>query len=247
MKLQTLLLITICWHCFVATAQDHKKFVKPDFKTIEKETTDKNSKYYYPVLLYRYKGNDTALSLPDMKMFYFGSFFKATDTARSYFDKMNFNDSIRAIRSKYTIDDDDRRTLIRYYEANYEANPTDLETLNMLYSLYSHLHDRRAADYEQKLSTIFDVISETGDGLSPKTAFYIVTVDDEYAILGMLGYKSTHNQSLLDMKYDLLEVAENDNQVKGLYFNVEQMMKMMEQAINTDDLKKFIDESKDKK
>jgi hypothetical protein len=50
-------------------------FKKPDYKGIEKIIVDKESGFFYPDLLKRYKKSDTTLTLQDFRVLYYGFLF----------------------------------------------------------------------------------------------------------------------------------------------------------------------------
>lgn len=62
----------------------------------------------------------------------------------------------------------------------------------------------------------------SGDGKTPKTAFIVAKITDEYSILNALRLKFK-GQALISMKkklYDLMNVAQNEYGIDKLYFDI---------------------------
>jgi len=74
MPKQFILLLIFCFG-FQLNAQD-LGFKIPDYKAIEKEINDKNSKFFYPKLMERLVKNDTLLTHDEYSHLYLGYFFQ---------------------------------------------------------------------------------------------------------------------------------------------------------------------------
>src|SRR5690606_10271926 len=65
-------------------------------------------------------------------------------------------------------------------------------------------------------------ILSSGDGQTASTAFVVISVDDEYRVVGNLGLKVTEQELINDC--DLLTFSKKNqprkNRIKQLYFNV---------------------------
>jgi hypothetical protein len=81
---------------------------------------------------------------------------------------------------------------------------------------------------------LIDSILKSGDGLRPETAFKVITVDEEYILLGFLGLKC-EGQALLKIEghaYDRLEVKHGrTGRKKVLFFNVDIPMKWIRKTL----------------
>ena len=66
---------------------------------------------------------------------------------------------------------------------------------------------------------IVDVLLSSGDGLTKKTAFYVIYVSHEYDLLKVLGFDYGGEQTLTE-HYDYLLLGDNSKNIKGLYFDV---------------------------
>jgi hypothetical protein len=71
---------------------------------------------------------------------------------------------------------------------------------------------------------LVDSILSSGDGKTPETAYHVISVDEEYAVLNTLGFKVV-KQSLMESKghsYDKMEVLHMKSKEPGMiYFNVD--------------------------
>ncbi|HEY3800002.1 MAG TPA: DUF4919 domain-containing protein [Caulobacteraceae bacterium] len=67
---------------------------------------------------------------------------------------------------------------------------------------------------------------QTGDGLSPATAFTVIDVDEEYAVMRALGLK-VRDQALLQQAghaYDRLQTTDEKGQTAAYYFLVDRVL-----------------------
>lgn len=198
-----------------------EKFSKPDFKEIEKTVKDKNSLYYYPKMLGRYINNDTSLGKKEYFMLYFGYFFHDD---QADLKKVSYQDSITKIIQKEDPGRDDWARLIGYCKESLKRAPFDLRTLNMTYAGYKKLEDvANCIVYRKKIQGIVNAIRSTGNGKSEETAMYVLEVGDEYSMLSILGYEFDGAQSLTAKQCDYLTVKSNKDNLKGLYFDVNQI------------------------
>lgn len=72
---------------------------------------------------------------------------------------------------------------------------------------------------------LIDSILDSGDGKTPKTAWTVISIDEEYAILSYLGFQRT-TQSLLaedGHRYDVLQAfnIKNKEETAKFYFNID--------------------------
>jgi hypothetical protein len=66
-------------------------------------------------------------------------------------------------------------------------------------------------------------VLKSGDGRTPESAYTVISTDEEYAFLGVLGLKMK-TQSLIKVKnssYDLLEVVDKEGNGMKIYFNID--------------------------
>jgi hypothetical protein len=66
-------------------------------------------------------------------------------------------------------------------------------------------------------SGLVNAVLESGDGRTPATAYKVLTIPDEYAVLEILGYK-VESQALLEGHIDGLEATGEDGESIRVYF-----------------------------
>jgi hypothetical protein len=211
---------------FITQAQ----FILPDYGKIEKEIADKNSPYYYPGLLKRYVNNDTTLAIDDYTYLYYGKLF----TKESDFPSENTSNLMtkrRALFEKDKPTTEEGKQIADITLKLLENDPVNMGEMATLVNYYYSINDTvQAKKYIHQVRMLLAVVKLTGDGKSSKTAYHVSDVSDEYFMLSVLGYRLT-SQSLTPEECDYIAVASNEDNVKGIYFDVKQLfvqrMKMM--------------------
>lgn len=217
-----IILLTINLISIQCIAQNNKGFEKPDYAKIEKVTKDKSSPNYYPKLLKRYLSNDNTLTDDEYSLLYYGYFFQ--DGYSSYGSASKFSDSLKELFKKPKTTDDDRRNIIRYTKDDMKTSPFSLRDLFRLFNLYQADNDKTNSDLcLYKLEKLAKTISATGDARTDSTGLHVMTVEDEYTIIALLGYEfaGTHKQTANHCDY--LTLKKNDDNLDGLYFDVKQI------------------------
>lgn len=219
---KTLLIAFVAFCCFSAVAQK-SSFSPPDYKKIEKAILKKESGTFYPDLMVRYKVHDTTLSPYEYHLLYFGYSFQ---TGYEPYTHQPFADSLMAIVRKNQISPDKYDLVVKYAEKILDKCPFDMRYLDPLIYVYRMQGKNDLADMlEFKLGRIIETIFTTGDGLTEKTAFHVISVSHEYDLLRALGFGYAGEQSLTRGQCDFLKVETNDYGINGMYFNVSALMK----------------------
>ncbi|RLD49980.1 MAG: hypothetical protein DRI94_09895 [Bacteroidetes bacterium] len=214
MKHQILFLfIIIPGFIFSQTAE----FKKPNYKKIEKEISKKESIFFYNSLFKRYQNGDTTLNIQEKRHLYYGGIFQDT---YSPYGSSDYIDSIKIILKNNILTDTDYQNIIRFSDLIFIENPFDLEALN--YALFacdkSGQKDLLNKKYAQ-MNVIFDAVLSSGDGLEKESAFYVIYISHEYAVLNILGFEFGSQQRLIE-HYDFLKVNKNKYNIEGFYFDV---------------------------
>ncbi len=193
------------------------KFEKPNYKKIEKEISQEESNFYYKSLFERYQNGDTTLNLQEKRHLYYGEIFQDN---YSPFGTSDYTDSINIVLNNNTLTDTDYQNIIRFSDLILLNNPFDLQALN--YALFAcdksgqkDLSDKKYA----QMNVIFDAVLSSGDGLKKESAFYVIYISHEYAVLNILGFEFAGQQSLIE-HYDFLKVNNNKYHIEGFYFDV---------------------------
>ena len=221
-----LMLYTLC-----TVGQQVQNYVVPNYELIESETKDAKGSNYYPVLLKRYKNNDTTIDAKQVHLLYYGKFFN--DDLLKLPDDFNWADSIKAVLKNEPLTDNDRRKLLDYYLHQHDGLPFDLGNLYHIFALCRQLNDPREPTYHWLVSRLLRTIAATGDGTSLKSGYHIGSVADEYSFLSLAGLDFAGSQSLID-NCDYLTVKENRHGLEGVYFNIEQVLHEERKALGMD-------------
>ena len=215
------LLLALIITSFTSFSQEQRHTI-PDYQEIETLTKDKGSAFYYDELFKRYADHDTLLTLRDYRLLYYGYFFQDAYTP---FYSTPEADSIRMVLGdKDKLTTEEWKEVIRMGKTNLEKNPFDLKGLNIVWVAHRHTGDSATARlYFDKLKKLVQTILSTGDGMSETTAFHVLNVSHEYDIINILGYEYGGDQNLTEGKCDYLSLKTNEDNLKGLYFDVNQI------------------------
>ncbi len=213
--------------CFVWAQQSGEvDFVKPDYKKIKKEIKKKDSEFFYPSLMKRYREGDSTMTLEERRHLYYGFRYQENYNPYGGVEKLIL-DSLYSKDSLTVAEIEEARLLI---DTLLDEDPFNFDVL------YADLHVSELAGdkerYEQaraRIFMIFDAIFSSGDGLSKETALYVLFISHEYEALYVAGLEFGGSQSLLDMRYDYLEVAENPYGIEGIYFDISPSLEKMEE------------------
>ena len=114
---------------------------------------------------------------------------------------------------------------VKAAEAVHKTNFVDINSHMVLALAYTELKDQAKADFHKNtyLGLVNSIIS-SGDGETPKTAYVVISVPEEYAILDAFEYKRGTQEVVTENghKYDVLTVTDTktNSQVK-MYFNID--------------------------
>ncbi len=135
----------------------------------------------------------------------------------------DISDSLKKVRTFIDSSQfDEALSILEYIQEHNFVNIT-----SHLYSgyIYKELGDSIKSDfyytiYEGLLNSIY----ESGDGVTHKTAYIVITTKEEYAFLGWFGLQF-NEQSLISLdgySFDLMKVTDpNTKEKHEIYFNIE--------------------------
>lgn len=192
-------------------------FEIPNYKLIEKNIKDKKSDFYYPKLMARYELSDTTMTLEQKRHLYYGYIFHPKYDP---YKQSEASEKLSEVINKETLSPEDLLEIIKLTNEVLKENPLDIRSLN--YRLYSLEQQQKTDELQKnliKLEIIVDALVSSGDGISKETAFFVIDTTHEYDVLAMFGFRYAGKQSLIE-HYDYLTVAKNDDNIKGLYFDV---------------------------
>lgn len=202
-------------------------FTKPDYKAIEKEINDKNSKFFYPKLMERLVKNDTLLTHDEYCHLYLGYVFQPKYNA---FWKSPDDEKLRTYYDKEKLEASDYDEIIKLANHSISEFPFDLKQLNYLAYIYHLKGDEDAAKIASfKFHSIMNVILSSGDGKKCETGFHVLLVDHEYILINLFEIEST-GQSLVE-NCDYLSFEKGVYNVDGIFFNIEKMLENERKAL----------------
>ena len=220
-------LLIVCLMTLISLMSYSQNYT-PNFKKIKKAVNKKKSELYYPKLLERFEAVDTTMTMEQLQHFYYGA------ATRSDYNPYKYDDKSELIKifQQEIKETKDWQKAANIVEAKLKDDPTSFR-----YHIYKHMifeqlygeDSQQANDALMQLIMLSLAVTSTGDGLSERTAFYVISVADEYGILDLLGLQSV-GQSLIQkygQSYDCLELAENQYGLDALYFNVTVCMKQL--------------------
>ncbi|MGE0569019.1 MAG: DUF4919 domain-containing protein [Bacteroidia bacterium] len=199
-------------------------FEKPNYKKIEKSIKKKKSNFYYEALMKRFLQGDSTMNLDEKRHLYYGYSF---NKKYSPYNRSEYSDSVKLILNKENLDSLDHIKIVNFTDNILSSNPFDLRALNyQLYSLEKLGDEIFFARRVEQLRVIIHAIMSSGNGKSKNEAFYVISVSHEYDILNLLGYQFGGSQSLSGY-FDYLTLEENNDDLKGLYFEISPSLNWM--------------------
>lgn len=209
------------------TIAQKASFASPDYKKIGKAISRADSPTFYPKLMERFQVHDTTLSPAEYHLLYYGY---SLQPEYAPYAQQPFADSLMTIIRKDIISPAQYDLVLKYGYAILEKSPFDMRYLDpMIYVLQMQGNKEMAEKLEFKLGRIIETIFTSGDGLTEKTAFHVISVSHEYDLLRALGFGFGGEQSLTNGQCDFLKVEANEYEITGMYFNVSVLLKSMKQ------------------
>ena len=190
-------------------AQSKSEFIKVDYDAIEKFV--KNHETEFEGLMKRFIEGDQSLTQDEVKTVYYGSYFSSN---------YDYADVSKELSEAFNADDYEKS--LELCRAELSKSPTNMSLLfRGLVSAKEMEEDNEYEIYRTRLMQILDVVMNTGDGRSAKTAYKIIEVSDEYFIIyGVFGLN--FKQQVLSGNYDIMTVYsdEEPEQLIDLYFDI---------------------------
>lgn len=217
--MKRILLLVLCSITFVALNAQDEFFEAPNLKMIERTTKDQSSAFHFPRLMQKYQAGEQDLTLDESRHLYFGYAYQSdyvpTDTS-------SYNNLLAEVLSKQAFSQNDYDKILQYSDALLLEDPFNLRALNaklLVYAQQNNTDEYRKVARQRK--AVQDAIISTGDGMSEKTAFYVIKVAHEYDLLPFLGYNFGGEDKILrSRKVNYLSLAENRFGIERIYFNI---------------------------
>jgi hypothetical protein len=197
------------------TAQD-RKFSPPDYKKISKVISRAGSPFSYSELSRRLSVNDTTLTVSDYHYLYYGS------TLQPGFNpdvQHPLADSITLIMNKEGLNKTDYAKIIQLGIRLLGEQPFELRMLDpLIYAYRMTGNNDMAARLEVRFGRIIETIFNSGDGLTKKTAFHVISTRHEPDMLRALGFGYDGQKMRIEETFDYLKTAKNDFGIEGIWF-----------------------------
>lgn len=222
-----LIIISVIAALTAATASAQLPFEKmqsekPDLEKIQREITDRSSKYYYPALMKEYLSNDTAMTMDKYRYLYLGFMFQEDYDPYRPSPAPDMNSPLYRTTNPTG---DQCEQIIRNAQIALDNNPFDLRQMSAMIAALNLLGKKDLAKiWQYKLNHILMTIVSTGTGEDEEHAWYVIEPQHEYVLLNMMGYQVT-NHLFYDPSYEYLTVVDVSSGKKGgFYFNLEPLL-----------------------
>ncbi|WP_267403410.1 MULTISPECIES: DUF4919 domain-containing protein [unclassified Chryseobacterium] len=188
--------------------------LKPDFKSIEKNLTNKQSPYNYDKLIFKYKAYPKSLDSLEAQYLYYGRNFQENKVS-------TLDDDFKKLAEAFKEKNADE--CVKLGTALYQKDPTNLDVLLILLRAYDSKQDAsNFAHHVSQFRLLTDAIKKSGDGKSDKTAYLVNSVGDEYILLNILQIGEDFTRESKPQKDGMMDVWEKDGNkvyIKVLYLD----------------------------
>lgn len=221
-KLYILLLLMLLPFAIFAEGEDEAlNYTVPDFEQIEQDVIEPESHYYYPNLFKRFWEGDTTMTATELERLYYG--FSFQEDYDPYRDVKYNREKATDLYTKESHTQEECNIIIANAMKVLADFPFELRQMKLLSYAYTQKGDKAQADmWEYRLRQILSVIISSGDGISPESAWYVISSIHPYDVIYCFGLTPI-DYIFVEPMYDFIEVE--NAPVEGYYFNVSQMLK----------------------
>ena len=148
-----------------------------------------------------------------------------------------YNTDVIGLRGPFqkAFADGDCEGAIRQGQAILEKNYVFVDAHFVLGVCYRRLGQIEQSDRHTATARgLIKAILASGDGKTPETAFVVISVAEEYSVIGVQGSKKLQ-QALINKNghsYDLLTVANKSGGKDEVYFNIDRVMRWSTEKFN---------------
>ncbi len=192
----------------------------PNYNLIEREIKNPDSEFYYEKLLQRYRDHDTTLTQEEYRHLYYGYVF--SDSYEPYW-QCAYIDTLSTLYSGKDLTQRDCDILLKYASMCYDEFPFDLKQIKMIaYTYHLNGQEDEANLWSNKARSIIGAILSTGNG-DKNNAWHVIAKSHEYEVIRSFGLSPTE-QSLVEGRYDMIKLSQNQNGVTQYYFDVGRLL-----------------------
>ena len=196
-------------------------YVVPDFEAIEQDVNEPSSHYYYPKLFKRFCEGDTTMTPVELERLYYG--FSFQEDFDPYRDVKYNREKATDLYTKEEHTTEELNRIIQNALRVLADFPFELRQMKLLSYAYEKKGDYETSYlWEYKLRQILSVIISSGDGLSPESAWYVISSIHPYDVIYCYGYTPS-DYIFVEPMYDFIEVE--NGLADGYYFNVSRIIK----------------------
>lgn len=216
MKINLVLMIfCLLFLNLAANAQEQNSQAKEEKTKPVNQTAKKYTAQDYENLVAKLKSGDTKIDFTALRM----SFAQTKD--------YSFHGPEKSEQEKFfkPLSDKKYKESLKQAEKYLEKNYVDANAHYVVYTSAAELKDDdNAAFHKAILLGLLSSIKDGNDGLSEKSPFSVITIDEEYTMMRFLGYKYT-SQSLQHINGHTFDVFTVTDPKSGkefkLYFNID--------------------------
>lgn len=169
----------------------------------------------YQELLAKLKGGETNID------------YRALRLAFAETEEYSYSGPDKAERESFfkPFNDKKYKDALKQAEKALEKNYVDANAHYVAFNAAKELKDDKKAEFHKAvLLGLLNSIKSGNDGLSEKTPFHVITIDEEYTLLRFLGYQRG-GQALRHLdghSFDVLSVTDpKTNKTLELFFNID--------------------------
>lgn len=202
---------------------EKRSYSAPDFKEIEASVRDFDSQFYYPRLMKCFAAEDTTMTAAELTHLYYGYTFQ--EDYDPYRDVKYHTKDIDDLYNKDTHTPAECDTIIKYARRVLADFPFEFRQMKLMAYAYKTKGDEKASElWTARTRQLLNVILKTGDGLTPESAWYVISSIHEYDVIYCLGLNPT-GYTFVEPMYDFIDVSGSPDKTEGYYFNVSRMLK----------------------
>lgn len=219
-------------------------YLTPNYDHIRRVMNDKQSPQYLPKLAKMVEDADTAITIEDLIVLYYGQALK--DSYDPYKDVEEVTE-IRQILSKKDYSKKNVERILSLCNDIIKSDPAEPRAYwyrYIAYQLLAKYHNGDTAMVEKsdtQLDMILAAMRSTGNGASMETAIHVTQTAHEYFLLSLYDFDFAGQALVYDKQghaYDKMDVKENPYGLEALYFNIDAIIrhwdKMMDEPVQSD-------------
>ena len=183
---------------------------------IKSATRDSSNAYFYPRLIDEFVSQPEYFSADKGKFLYYGQIYSR------YYKLFDFGKNVGQFNLQ--MQRGRMKKAIPLGEKVLEENPVNLEVLMKLgYCYRKDNQPEKARTMQDRAAVLIRAIESNGDGSSEEQAYKVISISDEYVVMGKEGFTQISRKSKQQAHsvIDILEVRDaKSKDPRPLYFEV---------------------------